>query len=195
MGGVSTYKPRRAKCTECGNGMIKKHSCQKYCPSCRKIVRARQKYASCVRTGWNKNPGVGMGGCKPHHATCDECGKGMLKKSPARKYHPACWEIVNARLKIESAIRTGKTQKPGVGAGGNRRWGEDHGKWVGGGKNWQVYTFRGTECERCGDGGQMHLHHRDRDRSNWKKGNLETLCVPCHKEEHRDDGGVMYAAA
>jgi hypothetical protein len=125
---------------------------------------------------------------------CQECDKVMIKKHGLQKYHPSCRRIVDARLKIESAIRTGKTKNPGVGTG-NRMFGEDHPRWNGGTRGWQQRHFRGTKCERCGSGGDMHLHHRDRDVSNWKNGNLETLCVPCHKEEHKDDGGVMYAAA
>jgi 5-methylcytosine-specific restriction endonuclease McrA len=42
-------------------------------------------------------------------------------------------------------------------------------------------------CQRC-DWNQepaiLHVHHRDRDRRNFKFDNLETLCPTCHVHEH-----------
>ena len=132
---------------------------------------------------------------KPRNAKCHECGKGMRKKHRCQKYHPSCRKIVLKRQYYDSKVRTGKNKNPGVGRGANLQPGEGHNQWQGGGNVWQIKTFRGTECERCGSGGQMHLHHRDRDRTNWKNGNLETLCVPCHQEEHKNDKGLEYYAA
>lgn len=45
---------------------------------------------------------------------------------------------------------------------------------------------RGTQCERCGYAKVeiLHLHHRDRDRSNNDFSNLELICPNCHYEEH-----------
>jgi hypothetical protein len=46
-------------------------------------------------------------------------------------------------------------------------------------------------CERCGfaptDPRQLHVHHRDRDRTNNAPENLETLCANCHALEHVGD--------
>lgn len=191
------FKPRRTKCHECDKVMIQRDHRQKYHPSCRKIAQARITYESQIRTGKIKNPGYGSAGLKPRRAKCHECGNGMMQIVGNQKYHPACREIVQTRLKYEHKVRTGYTKKPGSGDAGKASHDEDHGNWIGGCPSWQVKNFRGTECERCGDGGQMHLHHRDRDRSNWKNGNLETLCIPCHQEEHRNDKGmeIYYDAA
>ena len=45
---------------------------------------------------------------------------------------------------------------------------------------------RGVKCERCGYDRQeiLHVHHKDRDRSNNKLNNLELICPNCHYEEH-----------
>ena len=184
MGSVNTL------CQECGKVMTKTGNNQKYCASCRQIVYDRQRDEGNFRSGRNKNPGVGRGKCKTHRAKCQECGNGMDKTSPAQKYHPSCRKIVDTRISYEHNVRNGHIKNPGIGTAKPMMRNELSSNWIGGGKDWQVRTFRGKECERCGsDEGDMHLHHRDRDRSNWKKENLETLCAPCHIEEHRYDIG------
>ena len=40
-------------------------------------------------------------------------------------------------------------------------------------------------CERCSGAWGEHLHHRDRDPFNREPANLEVLCGPCHRDEHR----------
>lgn len=45
-------------------------------------------------------------------------------------------------------------------------------------------------CERCGDDVRLHVHHKDRDPWNNDRGNLETLCEPCHKYEHKRHDGL-----
>jgi DNA-directed RNA polymerase subunit M/transcription elongation factor TFIIS len=190
MGGL-TFKPCRAKCSECGNGMIKRAHNHKYCASCKRIEKLRTNSEYHVRSGYNKNPGAGMGTYKPCRAKCTECGNGMIKKSSNGKHCASCKKIMKTRRSHECAVRNGQIKNPGAG----HLRGDKTALWKGGSIAWQRKHFRSTECERCGSGEEMHLHHRDRDRSNWKKSNLETLCAPCHREEHKDDGGVMYAAA
>lgn len=44
-----------------------------------------------------------------------------------------------------------------------------------------------TTCERCGFNQHPHIlgiHHKDRDRNNNKRNNLEVLCPNCHSLEH-----------
>jgi hypothetical protein len=42
-----------------------------------------------------------------------------------------------------------------------------------------------VKCERCGVGDtKLHVHHRDHDPTNNAPGNLQTLCVPCHRQSH-----------
>jgi DNA-binding transcriptional regulator YiaG len=39
-------------------------------------------------------------------------------------------------------------------------------------------------CEVCGIDDGLVLHHKDRNRSNNKRSNLQTLCRSCHSREH-----------
>lgn len=45
---------------------------------------------------------------------------------------------------------------------------------------------RGVVCERCGYNKKeiLHVHHKDRNRSNNDMENLELICPNCHYEEH-----------
>lgn len=43
-------------------------------------------------------------------------------------------------------------------------------------------------CNRCGDEGDLHVHHKDRDKSNGDLSNLEILCPSCHMSEHHGRG-------
>ena len=120
--------------------------------------------------------------------TCLDCEEESKRKAPSQKRCPSCAKISSSKQSRASEYRTHPTR-------GNGRGGTHNGAWVGGSASWQIREFRGTECERCRSDGPMHLHHRDRDRANWEEGNLETLCVPCHQEEHRNDKGEEHAVA
>ena len=50
----------------------------------------------------------------------------------------------------------------------------------------RLLELRGPRCERCGYAQveMLHVHHRDRDRSNNDASNLELICPNCHYEEH-----------
>ncbi len=39
-------------------------------------------------------------------------------------------------------------------------------------------------CERCAQIATL-VHHKDRDTSNWRMENMESLCSRCHIDEHR----------
>ena len=46
-------------------------------------------------------------------------------------------------------------------------------------------------CERCKKKGRVVVaklvHHKDRNPRNNSQENLESLCVPCHEEEHKEE--------
>lgn len=50
----------------------------------------------------------------------------------------------------------------------------------------RLSSVRGKICERCGyDKFEiLHVHHKNRDRSNNELNNLELICPNCHYEEH-----------
>ncbi|MEK7613378.1 MAG: HNH endonuclease [Patescibacteria group bacterium] len=50
----------------------------------------------------------------------------------------------------------------------------------------RLLQLRGVECERCQYSRKeiLHVHHKDRDRSNNDLLNLELICPNCHYEEH-----------
>ena len=50
----------------------------------------------------------------------------------------------------------------------------------------KMVTERGGRCERCKYENYeiLHIHHKDRNRSNNSLKNLELICPNCHAEEH-----------
>jgi hypothetical protein len=50
----------------------------------------------------------------------------------------------------------------------------------------RLIEMRGMKCESCGYNKYeiLHIHHKDRDRSNNKFENLELVCPNCHYEKH-----------
>src|SRR5438552_3794511 len=45
-------------------------------------------------------------------------------------------------------------------------------------------------CEICG-APEVHIHHRDRDRTNNDRSNLQLLCARCHRIEHLGQTAVI----
>ena len=50
----------------------------------------------------------------------------------------------------------------------------------------RLLDVRGRQCERCSYDKYeiLHVHHKDKDRSNNNLDNLELICPNCHYEEH-----------
>ncbi|OGF81974.1 hypothetical protein A2924_04625 [Candidatus Giovannonibacteria bacterium RIFCSPLOWO2_01_FULL_44_16] len=50
----------------------------------------------------------------------------------------------------------------------------------------RLIKIRGRQCERCGYEKYeiLHIHHKNRNRSNNNLANLELICPNCHYEEH-----------
>ena len=65
--------------------------------------------------------------------------------------------------------------------GYNRQWGKVRG----------VKLSRDPFCERCLAKGRtvpaQMVHHKDRNSSNNSFDNLESVCLSCHNDEHRDE--------
>lgn len=51
----------------------------------------------------------------------------------------------------------------------------------------KLIEFRGQLCEKCEkfvEKKQLHMHHKDRDRWNNCRENVQLLCPKCHMELH-----------
>lgn len=60
---------------------------------------------------------------------------------------------------------------------------------------WRARKHRKPACEECGTAVDLHVHHKDRDRTNNDPSNLRTLCSSCHLKLHwREDRTKRVAA-
>lgn len=50
--------------------------------------------------------------------------------------------------------------------------------------HWRARRHRKPTCEKCGTAEDLHVHHKDRDRTNNDPSNLETLCSTHHLKWH-----------
>lgn len=57
----------------------------------------------------------------------------------------------------------------------------------------RLLKLRGNNCQRCGYNKYeiLHVHHKNRDRSNNDLNNLELICPNCHAEEHYLEGSWL----
>jgi len=64
---------------------------------------------------------------------------------------------------------------------------------------WKAHLKVGKQCEGCGRGGRLHVHHRDLDPLNNAHWNLRTLCPSCHGRSHspnfKEDGKTRRTCA
>ena len=49
---------------------------------------------------------------------------------------------------------------------------------------WRARKFRATVCERCGATSNLHAHHKDGNKENNTRENIETVCATCHISGH-----------
>lgn len=70
----------------------------------------------------------------------------------------------------------------GVGSGDNQGIGPSHHSYKDGIGTYRQFT--GTSCEQCGSAKFLCAHHRDEDRTNNVKENIQTLCKRCHQLLH-----------
>lgn len=65
--------------------------------------------------------------------------------------------------------------------------GEKHPNYKTGKSTYRNIIKENSICERCGfsDKRALEVHHKDKNRHNNKKNNLEILCANCHMIEHK----------
>jgi hypothetical protein len=66
-------------------------------------------------------------------------------------------------------------------------------RYVNGGRSYRKLVDL-LRCELCSSDINLEVHHKDMDRNNNKKDNLQVLCISCHRKQHpreikRDEGG------
>lgn len=54
---------------------------------------------------------------------------------------------------------------------------------------WRAQKYKKSFCEMCGGKELLEIHHIDRDKSNNKEENIQTLCKPCHALLHYVEDG------
>lgn len=124
---------------------------------------------------------------------CTKCGN--VRFLYAKRLCKSCWVTIR-RKKMEtikqircricgkriSSISTSKTCSSCC------RTGSKAPKWNGGSSlQYALKNHKKRNCNRCNSKSSLDLHHIDRNRSNNKPNNLETLCRSCHKLEHKDE--------
>ncbi len=121
---------------------------------------------------------------------CTACSTAYQPTGPAAKYCAPCGKKIKTesarRRSYIHAVETGRIKNPGVGSGGNQE-GSKNPFWKGGigyGTNIRLKNLK-NRCERCPSTKNLCIHHKDRDRTNNKPFNLETLCRSCHASEHQ----------
>lgn len=67
---------------------------------------------------------------------------------------------------------------------GYNQKGENNNNWKGGIGTYRILAKEVGHCERCKATERLLVHHKDRNRYNNDRTNLEVLCKRCHQLEH-----------
>lgn len=120
--------------------------------------------------------------------TCPLCGTDYEPTGPAQKFCKPCGVLRKKEKSRERsydfAVESGRIQNPGVGSGGVQN-GSSNPYWKGGISPPYYRQWKKDTCESCGT--ILHLvgHHKNRNRQNNDRSNIETLCRSCHAVEHQ----------
>lgn len=145
---------------------------RKDCKSCRNVKPENRKHHT---DNVSKNPKM-CPVCREYFIPnsnrqeyCEECSNELARQRCNARYHRNKKLIGREHLRGENA----NGYKSGIG----------------------LYHLlakeEGAECERCGSTIFLLVHHKDRNRENNDRGNLEVLCKSCHQREHliKDEQG------
>jgi len=164
---------RHGVCLTCGDPIIGRQKTAKYCSkTCKKISR--------------RNP--------MKNKTCRQCNNPIPKTKNANAAY--CSDVCRNRYNAyKHAVKTGRIKNPGVGRGGDQD-GVKNPNWKNGIGIYNKKAFNHLPhiCNRCGEGEDLLVHHKDHDRGNNELSNLEILCKGCHQHHHtvRDEHTGRY---
>lgn len=109
---------------------------------------------------------------------CTLCGDEYLPTSNRQLYCVKCQREVNIKHCREYYKRTF------IPKGRAHLIGENANGYIDGIGIYSRYKEEIGACERCGSEKFLCVHHKDRDRHNNDRENLEVLCKSCHQKEH-----------
>lgn len=119
--------------------------------------------------------------------TCKNCNKEFQKQTKSYAYYcDDCRKIINRKIALNHAYKTGRIKMPGVGSGGNQKGINNH-QW----SNYKgEYSYKNHKdlpkyCELCNSTNNLCIHHKDKNRHNNIRDNLIVLCRSCHSKIHK----------
>lgn len=145
--------------------------------------------------------------------TCEQCGEDFevhpyrIRRGSARFCSTGCgtrWRNLNDNPARRMDVRERISQNHADFSGPNNPMfgvrGESAPGYIDGRHHFADAPYRGKvlanrehQCERCGRRPKLlrnlHVHHRDGDRSNNERSNLELLCRWCHLRHHDEERG------
>jgi hypothetical protein len=113
--------------------------------------------------------------------SCVNCKKKYIPSSNRQMYCSSCKEIVN-KTRAKNYMKT--YYKERYVRKGYDQYGEKNNNWKGG---IGIFTKLVDKkcCERCSSEKFLLIHHKDENRYNNDKSNLEVLCKRCHQIHHK----------
>ena len=149
--------------------------------------RYKCKECSCIKPADKK---IRTGNLTSSKRSCITCGTGFQPTSNRQKYCKECSHQRDLKRCRDYYKRTTIL----IGRGHLRGEGSPNFK-----SGIGIYHRLKEEikaCERCGSIENLCVHHKNRDRKDNTRGNLEVVCKSCHQKEHliRDSKGKFHSS-
>lgn len=112
-----------------------------------------------------------------HPIICKDCATEVM---PTSYRQILCRDCARLRGMARCTARYERTKQ----LKGYDQAGEKNNAWKNGSGWYKTVVNEVKHCERCKSRKYLLVHHKDYDRSNNSRGNLEVLCRRCHQEDH-----------